>query len=79
MTISWSTRCIPGLRTTEALKFQRFCCPDIIRTSMNGGGRQSIRRTFERRPDLLEEAVLDKKEKQFLEQLKKEKEQGETE
>ena len=41
--------------------------------------RQSIRRTFERRPDLLEEAVLDKKEKQFLEQLKKEKEQGETE
>ena len=41
--------------------------------------RQSIRRTFERRPDLLEEAVLDKKEKQFLEELKKEKEQGETE
>ena len=41
--------------------------------------RQSIRRTFERRPDLLEEAVLEKKEKQFLEQLKKEKEQGETE
>lgn len=36
--------------------------------------RESIRRTLERRPDLLDEAVLDKKEKLFLEELKKERE-----
>lgn len=35
---------------------------------------QSIIRTFHNRPDLLEEAVLNKKEKQFLEQLRIEKE-----
>lgn len=37
---------------------------------------QSIRRTLERRPDLLEEAVLDKKERAFLEELRKEKEEN---
>ncbi|MBR3836384.1 MAG: tRNA (guanosine(37)-N1)-methyltransferase TrmD [Clostridia bacterium] len=31
---------------------------------------QSLRRTYERRPDLLESAELDKKDKQFLESLK---------
>lgn len=31
---------------------------------------QSLRRTYERRPDLLETAELDKKDKQFLESLK---------
>lgn len=36
--------------------------------------RESIRRTLERRPDLLDEAVLDKKEQLFLEELKKERE-----
>ena len=35
---------------------------------------QSILRTLERRPDLLEGAVLTKKEQQFLEELKKRKE-----
>ena len=34
---------------------------------------QSIQRTLERRPELLEDAVLSKKEKIYLEQLKKEK------
>ena len=34
---------------------------------------QSIIRTLEHRPDLLEQAVLTKKEKLFLENLKKEK------
>ena len=34
-----------------------------------------IRRTLERRPDLLEDAVLSKKEKIFLEQLLREKEE----
>lgn len=33
--------------------------------------QEAIRRTFERRPDLLEEAVLTKKEEEFLEELKK--------
>ena len=37
--------------------------------------QQSIRRTLERRPDLLEDAVLSKKEKIFLEQLLREKEE----
>lgn len=32
---------------------------------------QSIRRTLERRPDLLEEAVLSKKEKEFLDSIRK--------
>lgn len=40
---------------------------------------QSIRRTLERRPDLLEEAVLSKKERQFLEELLREKRQEEAE
>ena len=31
--------------------------------------RESIKRTLERRPDLLEEANLDKKERKFLEEL----------
>lgn len=35
--------------------------------------RQSIKRTFERRPDLLENAQLDKKDKEFLEELKSKK------
>lgn len=34
---------------------------------------RAIERTFERRPDMLENAVLDKKEKAFLEELKKTK------
>ncbi len=34
---------------------------------------RAIERTFERRPDMLENAVLDKKEKAFLEELKKSK------
>lgn len=38
---------------------------------------QSIRRTLERRPDLLKEAVLSKKERQFLEDLLREKGQEE--
>ena len=33
--------------------------------------REAIRRTLERRPDLLEEALLSKKEEEFLEELKK--------
>lgn len=33
--------------------------------------QEAIRRTLERRPDLLEEAVLSKKEEEFLEELKK--------
>ena len=33
--------------------------------------QEAIRRTLERRPDLLEEAVLSKKEEDFLEELKK--------
>lgn len=33
--------------------------------------QEAIRRTFERRPDLLEEALLSKKEEEFLEELKK--------
>lgn len=40
---------------------------------------QSIRRTLERRPDLLEEAVLSKKERQFLEELLREKRQEKAE
>jgi tRNA (guanine37-N1)-methyltransferase len=32
---------------------------------------QSIQRTLERRPDLLEDANLSKKEKKYLEELKK--------
>ena len=38
--------------------------------------RESIRRTFERRPDLLPLANLDKKERQFLEELEKDHEPG---
>lgn len=38
---------------------------------------QSIKRTYERRPDLLSEAVLSKKEQEYLEQLKKEAEKEE--
>ena len=38
---------------------------------------QSIQRTLERRPELLEDAVLSKKEKIYLEQLKKEKDSHE--
>ena len=37
--------------------------------------QQSIIRTLERRPDLLAEANLDKKEKKFLEELMREKEE----
>ena len=37
--------------------------------------QESIRRTLERRPDLLEKAVLDKKEKQYLDQLIREQKQ----
>ena len=41
--------------------------------------QQSIQRTLERRPDLLENAVLSKKEKAFLEELvEKSGEEGET-
>ena len=41
--------------------------------------QQSIKRTLERRPDLLENAVLSKKEKAFLEELvEKSGEEGET-
>ncbi len=36
--------------------------------------RQSIRRTLERRPDLLEAAVLTDKEKEFLEEISRERE-----
>ena len=36
---------------------------------------QSIKRTLERRPDLLPEANLSKKEKQYLEKLKAEQEE----
>ncbi|MFT4107292.1 MAG: tRNA (guanosine(37)-N1)-methyltransferase TrmD [Lacrimispora sp.] len=38
---------------------------------------QSIKRTLERRPDLLEEAVLTKKEAEYLKKLEKELENGE--
>ena len=37
--------------------------------------QDTIRRTLERRPDLLEKAVLDKKEKQYLDQLIREQKQ----
>ncbi|GLB29585.1 tRNA (guanine-N(1)-)-methyltransferase [Lacrimispora amygdalina] len=37
---------------------------------------QSIKRTLERRPDLLKEAVLSKKEEEFLNKLMKEQENG---
>ena len=40
--------------------------------------QQSIRRTLERRPDLLEEANLSKKERQYLAELMAEKEAQET-
>ncbi len=40
--------------------------------------QQSIKRTLERRPDLLKDAVLDKKEKKYLEELIRQKEEKET-
>ena len=39
---------------------------------------QSIRRTLERRPDLLKDANLDKKERKFLEELIREREEQEA-
>ena len=41
--------------------------------------QQSIERTLERRPDLLEDAVLDKKEKKYLEELIRQKEEKKQE
>ena len=40
--------------------------------------QKSIERTLERRPDLLKDAVLDKKEKKYLEELIRQKEEKET-
>lgn len=40
---------------------------------------QSIKRTLERRPDLLEGANLSKKEQKYLEELIRERETGENE
>lgn len=65
---------------TRPENFRGMAVPDVLLSGHHKNiyewrRRQSIKRTLERRPDLLEGANLDKKEKKYLEELIKEQEQ----
>ena len=59
---------------TRPEEFRGMKVPDVLLSGHHKNieewrRRESIKRTLERRPDLLEEANLDKKERKFLEEL----------
>ncbi len=62
---------------TRPAEFRGWPVPDVLRSGNHGAidrwrREQSIRRTWERRPELLEAVELTKNDKAFLRQLKKE-------
>ena len=68
---------------TRPVVFMDKAVPDILLTGHHKNietwrRQKSIERTLERRPDLLKDAVLDKKEKKYLEELIRQKEEKET-
>ena len=61
---------------TRPEEFRGWKVPDVLlsghhREIEDWRRRESLRRTLERRPDLLSEAVLTEKDRKFLEELKK--------
>ena len=68
------SRLVPGVLNNDvSAEFESF--HDNLETWRR---QKSIERTLERRPDLLKDAVLDKKEKKYLEELIRQKEEKET-
>ena len=70
-------------RYTRPVVFMDKAVPDVLLTGHHKNietwrRQKSIERTLERRPDLLKDAVLDKKEKKYLEELIRQKEEKET-
>ena len=68
---------------TRPVVFMDKAVPDVLLTGHHKNietwrRQKSIERTLERRPDLLKDAVLDKKEKKYLEELIRQKEEKET-
>lgn len=64
---------------TRPVVFMDKAVPDVLLTGHHKNietwrRQKSIERTLERRPDLLKDAVLDKKEKKYLEELIRQKE-----
>lgn len=58
---------------TKPVEFRDWVVPEILRSGHHGEiakwrRQEALRRTYERRPDLLETAPLDKKDREFLRQ-----------
>ena len=77
---SFSDKLLEYPQYTRPEEFRGLKVPEVLLSGHHKNietwrRQQSIRRTLERMPDLLEDAVLSKKEKIFLEQLLREKEE----
>jgi len=76
---SFSTGLLEHPHYTRPADFKGMTVPDVLLSGNHGKieiwrEEESLRRTFERRPDLLEHIELSDRQKAFLEKLKKEKE-----
>ncbi|SKA06728.1 tRNA (guanine37-N1)-methyltransferase [Pilibacter termitis] len=74
---SHSTGLLEEPQYTRPADFRGLKVPDVLLSGDHEKIRkwrvkESIRRTFERRPDMLEQKVLNEEEKQFLEEIKQE-------
>lgn len=81
---SFSTGLLEHPQYTRPADFRGMKVPDVLLSGHHRNieawrRKESLRRTFLRRPDLLENIQLDKQDLQWLEQLKKERMSAETE
>lgn len=73
---SFSTGLLEHPHYTRPAEFKGMKVPDVLLSGNHANieqwrRRESLKRTFERRPDLLETAELSKEDKEYIESLKK--------
>ncbi|WP_139492893.1 tRNA (guanosine(37)-N1)-methyltransferase TrmD [Brevibacillus dissolubilis] len=83
VTDSFSTGLLEHPHYTRPAEFRGWKVPDILMSGHHANIerwrlKESLRRTIERRPDLLDQIEMTKEIKQLLEELRQEKEQGEA-
>jgi tRNA (guanine37-N1)-methyltransferase len=82
VTDSFSTGLLEYPQYTRPAEYRGFKVPDVLLSGHHARIEQwrrqeSLRRTWERRPDLLESAPLTDEDRRFLQELAKDARQGE--